>query len=136
MQLGPPVKHRLGVLGHPLAELGGRGIVARRNGVMSANPDAAAAADAAALVDRGLMILPEADRPVGALLAQKRQPTHLSVLMYGLPQLCCSIFPAREPHPIPMFLIAPPKPVCSCPLKWLSEMITSASMMARPILAF
>lgn len=67
VQLGPPVKHRLGVLGHPLAKLGGRGVIARRNSVMSTDPDAAAAADASALVDRGLMILPEADRPVGAL---------------------------------------------------------------------
>ena len=31
--------------------------------------------------------------------------------------------------------MAPPKPVASCPLKWLRLMTTSASMMARPILA-
>ena len=36
---------------------------------------------------------------------------------------------------MPMFLMAPPKPVISCPLKWDRLMNTSASMMARPILA-
>ncbi len=36
---------------------------------------------------------------------------------------------------MPMFLIAPPKPVISCPLKWVRLMNTSASMIARPILA-
>ena len=36
---------------------------------------------------------------------------------------------------MPMFLIAPPKPVSSCPLKWFREMKTSASMIARPMKA-
>ena len=36
---------------------------------------------------------------------------------------------------MPRFLMAPPKPVCSWPLKWDREMTTSASMMALPILA-
>ncbi len=36
---------------------------------------------------------------------------------------------------MPMFLMAPPKPVISWPLKWVRLMNTSASMMARPILA-
>ena len=36
---------------------------------------------------------------------------------------------------MPMFLMAPPKPVDSWPLKWVRLMNTSASMMARPILA-
>ena len=36
---------------------------------------------------------------------------------------------------MPRFFSAPPKPVASWPLKWFSEMMMSASMMARPILA-
>ena len=42
-----------------------------------------------------------------------------SSLMAGFPLACCCIFPARLPHPIPIFFRAPPKPVVSCPLKWL-----------------
>ena len=37
---------------------------------------------------------------------------------------------------MPMFLMVPPKPVISWPLKWVREMNTSASITARPILAF
>ena len=55
--------------------------------------------------------------------------------MLGLPQLCWSFLPAREPQPMPMFLIAPPKPVASWPLKCVRLMNTSASMIARPIFA-
>ena len=62
-------------------------------------------------------------------------PRHLAGSMEALPPLCCSVLPAREPQPMPMFLIAPPKPVISCPLKWVRLMNTSASMIARPILA-
>ena len=36
---------------------------------------------------------------------------------------------------MPMFLIVPPKPVISWPLKWVRLMNTSASMMARPMRA-
>ena len=36
---------------------------------------------------------------------------------------------------MPMFLRHPPKPVDSCPLKWVRERNTSASIKARPILA-
>ena len=36
---------------------------------------------------------------------------------------------------MPMFLIVPPKPVISWPLKWVRLMNTSASMIARPIFA-
>ena len=36
---------------------------------------------------------------------------------------------------MPMFFSAPPKPVPSWPLKWVSERNTSASMTARPIFA-
>ena len=56
--------------------------------------------------------------------------------MSGLPELCCSILPARLPQPMPMFLMAPPKPVHSWHLKWFRLMNTSASITARPILAF
>ena len=62
-------------------------------------------------------------------LAQRPQPMHLSSSMSGLPSLCISILPARDPEPMPRFLIAPPKPVSSCPLKWDSEMTISASAM-------
>ena len=68
-------------------------------------------------------------------LAHWRQPRHSPSCTTGLPALCCSILPARDPQPIPRFFSAPPKPVDSCPLKWFSEITTSASMMARPILA-
>ena len=75
----------------------------------------------------------------GASWAQMRthrpQLTHFSCSTWGLPALCISILPAREPQPMPRFFSAPPKPVSSCPLKWEREMMTSASMMAEPILA-
>ena len=45
------------------------------------------------------------------------QPTHFFVLTFGPLDECISIFPAREPLPIPIFLSVPPKPVISCPLK-------------------
>ena len=34
------------------------------------------------------------------------QPMHLSVSTTGLPELCISSLPAREPQPMPMFLSA------------------------------
>ena len=55
--------------------------------------------------------------------------------MPGLPMLCMAILPARLPQPMPMFLMAPPKPVSSWPLKWVRLMKMSASMMARPMKA-
>ena len=66
---------------------------------------------------------------------QEPQPTHFSWTTWGLPELCISILPAREPHPMPMFFRQPPKPVASWPLKWVRLMNTSASIMAVPILA-
>ena len=68
-------------------------------------------------------------------LIQRRHPRHISSWIVGWPFVCCSFLPAREPHPIPMFLIAPPNPVVSCPLKWLKLIKISASIIARPILA-
>ena len=38
------------------------------------------------------------------------------------PRNAMSIFPAREPQPMPIFLMAPLKPVLPCPQKWDSEM--------------
>ena len=73
--------------------------------------------------------------PWAQILAQARQPMHFFCLTKGLPELCCSILPAREPQPMPMFFRVPPMPACSWPLKWVREMNTSASITARPILA-
>src|SRR5699024_3882443 len=73
--------------------------------------------------------------PWAQFFEQTRQPTQTSLLTIGFPLLCCSIFPARLPHPIPIFLIHPPNPAASCPLKWLRLINTSASIMARPIFA-
>lgn len=78
---------------------------------------------------------PKVMAPWAHWVAHRRQPTQRRGATIGLPWACCSILPRREPQPIPKFLMAPPKPVCSCPLKWDREMITSASMMAFPILA-
>ena len=64
-----------------------------------------------------------------------RHPRHFCSIICGFPLLCCSFFPARDPQPIPIFLIAPPNPVISCPLKWVRLINISASMIARPILA-
>ena len=74
--------------------------------------------------------------PWAQILRHWPQPTHSFCSTWGFPALCCSILPARLPQPMPMFLMAPPKPADSCPLKWVREMNTSASIMARPILAF
>ena len=68
-------------------------------------------------------------------LAQTWQPRQSLGSTVGLPALCCSILPRRLPQPMPMFLMAPPNPVLSWPLKWDRLIKTSASMMARPILA-
>ena len=73
--------------------------------------------------------------PWAQILAQALQPMHFFSFTKGLPELCCSIFPAREPQPMPMFFRAPPMPACSWPLKWVRLTNTSASMTARPILA-
>ena len=66
---------------------------------------------------------------------QRLQPRQRAGSIWGLPLLCWSFLPAREPQPMPMFLMAPPKPVISWPLKWDRLMNTSASITARPILA-
>ena len=63
-------------------------------------------------------------------------PTHFFSLTLGPLEECISIFPAREPLPIPMFLRAPPNPVSSCPLKCVRDMIISASIISFPIMAF
>ena len=73
--------------------------------------------------------------PCAQILPQAPQPIHASVATLGFPSQCCSIFPALEPHPIPIFLIVPPKPAVSCPLKCVREINTSASMIAEPIFA-
>ena len=57
--------------------------------------------------------------PLAHSFWQRLQPRHLRSLIHGFPLQCCSVFPAREPQPMPMFLIVPPKPVVSCPLKWV-----------------
>ena len=76
------------------------------------------------------------DRALWAqILVHIPQPTQCSWSTWGFPALCCSIFPARLPQPMPMFFSAPPKPASSWPLKWVREINTSASMTARPILA-
>ena len=46
-------------------------------------------------------------------VAQRRHPLHFSGSILGLPSLCWSFLPARDPQPMPMFFIAPPKPVIS-----------------------
>ena len=74
--------------------------------------------------------------PWAQILRHWPQPMQYFSATWGLPALCCSILPAREPQPLPMFFRQPPKPAVSCPLKWVREMNTSASMTARPILAF
>ncbi|OPX59381.1 MAG: hypothetical protein A4E30_01281 [Methanomassiliicoccales archaeon PtaB.Bin215] len=71
----------------------------------------------------------------GQLLTHCPQPTHFFAAISGWEVECISSLPQRLPLPIPRFLSAPPNPVRSCPLKWLREMITSASAMALPILA-
>ena len=53
--------------------------------------------------------------------------------VFGLPPLL-GLAPWL-PLPMPMFLMAPPNPVDSWPLKWVRLIRTSASIMARPILA-
>ena len=63
------------------------------------------------------------------------QPTHRSATSTGLPSLCISSLPAREPHPMPTFFTAPPTPIISWPLKWVREITASASITARPIFA-
>ena len=63
------------------------------------------------------------------------QPMHLPPSMRGVPLLCISILPFLEPQPMPMFLSAPPNPALTCPLKWVSETMISASATAAPILA-
>ena len=45
------------------------------------------------------------------------QPIHFLSDTRGFPALCISILPALEPQPIPRFLMAPPNPAASCPLK-------------------
>ena len=69
------------------------------------------------------------------ILTQAPQPTHRLWSTAGLPEQCISIFPAREPQPIPIFFKAPPNPAPSCPLKCVREINTSASITALPILA-
>ena len=73
--------------------------------------------------------------PCAQIRSQARQPMHLSWFTPGFPDECCSILPAREPPPMPRFFMAPPKPACSWPLKWVREITMSASMRAWPILA-
>ncbi len=66
-------------------------------------------------------------------LRQVPQLRHFSASTTGLPSECIALLPALLPQPIPIFLIAPPKPVISWPLKWEREIKISASITARPI---
>ena len=69
------------------------------------------------------------------MIIQRLQPIQFSCMTDGFHALCISIFPALEPHPIPMFFNAPPNPAASCPLKWLRDIKMSASIIALPIFA-
>jgi len=53
-----------------------------------------------------IMFTPE----LAQFLTHIPQPMQRSSLMAGVPLLCISILPFFEPHPMPMFLMAPPKP--------------------------
>ena len=74
--------------------------------------------------------------PCAQIRRQLSQPIHPSgSATYGFPSLCISIFPALEPHPMPIFFRAPPNPAISCPLKCVSVSRISASITAEPIFA-
>ncbi len=77
-----------------------------------------------------------ATAPWAQFFTQAAQPTQASRLISGFESECISSLPPIEPEPMPRFFSAPPKPVISCPLKWFSEITTSASAIAEPILAF
>jgi len=65
-------------------------------------------------------------------LPQRVQPSPTE----GLRVECISSFPAREPHPMPRFLTAPPNPKRMCPLKWETATRARASAMRRAIRTF
>ena len=67
VELGPPVHHRLGVLGHLPVQIRDCRVVLCRNGVEVAGGNAPAAAHALAVVDGGLPVLPIGDGVLGAL---------------------------------------------------------------------
>ena len=55
--------------------------------------------------------------PCAQFFMHTPQPRRTLLSTSGLPAQCMSIFPAREPQPMPIFLMAPPKPVLSCPFE-------------------
>ena len=69
-------------------------------------------------------------------LMQTPHPLQASPSMTGLFAACMSTFPLRDAHPMARFFNAPPNPVSSWHLKWLSVTRTSESTMVRPIIAF
>lgn len=109
-------------------------IISASNRVGRAYADAAAAADALIVVDMCFFVR-DGDGAVCADTCAHAAADARVLSTCGLPALCCSILPAREPQPMPMFFRQPPKPLASWPLKWVREINTSASMMACPILA-
>lgn len=77
-----------------------------QDGVFRTDADAASAADAFVVVD-GSGLLWKVDGAVGADLGAFLQLMQSSGSTWGFPALCISIFPAREPQPMPIFLKRP-----------------------------
>ena len=78
---------------------------------------------------------PSVQAPCAHSRVQRPQPTQRAASTCGWTDECIAFLPARDPQPMPRFLSAPPMPVISWHLKWLSEMTTSASTSARPMKA-
>ena len=85
-----------------------------------AGSKAASAADAVLLVYvhfSGCFIEDQAAVGTFLLAAVCNRGTYVLLDTWFSAAVLRRFFPAREPQPMPMFLIVPPKPVVSCPLK-------------------
>jgi len=113
VETGTAIYNCLAILSHLFVEDSGSRIVPSGNSVFRADGQAPATSRALVDINIRLALLSNWGAPWAQIIAQARQPTHFSRFTTGLPELCISIFPAREPQPMPIFFSVPPMPACS-----------------------
>jgi hypothetical protein len=108
------INDSLGLFSHaPVQEFVGREI-GEGNGIEITCAQAATATNATFLAHPHLLGFGIKDQSIVRTLLQAHETvTTLGLVNLGLALQCCSILPARDPQPVPIFLITPPKPVIS-----------------------
>ena len=97
------VYDRLGVFGDLHVKLFYCGRVLIEDGVEIAGAKAASASDTLLMGDRRMTVLIKRDGSMSTVFGTSLTADTFLLIDAGFPLLCISIFPAREPQPIPIF---------------------------------